>query len=626
MWTLRRASSISIRAHGFRSGAARSFGGLHSATSSMVEQLIDSQNPNLASCGWSASSRFCDAAKIPYKFSIGCYSLSSQAGSKSGEEEDDHLEDAFSELEEPEAPEKTLQNSLVDEEIDLVSESEVSDDGDDPEESIEEELRPDAGIDASEKKSSSKRIPSSLFIAIMKDQTQPIYKVLAGYVEDGKVLSREEISNAMYQFRKRKMYPRALQLSEWVEMNQDMELSERDYASRLDLIGKVRGLQKAETYIESIPKEFRSEVVYRTLLASYVSAFDVKKAEEVFNKMKDLGFPITAFACNQLLLLYKRTDKKKLADVLLLMEKEDIKPTAFTYNILIDTKGQSNDMNGMEQILETMKAEGMEPDLRTQAILARHYAAGGLKEKAEAMLKGIEGSDLHKNRGVCRILLPIHADLGNADEVGRVWEFCKKKPTQQECLAAIEAWGKLKKIEEAEAVFEHMVQTWKKPSSRHYAMLLKVYAKHKMLSKGKDLARKMGESGCHIGPLTWDALVKLYLEAGEVEKADAILHKAAQKNTGKPLFTSFLSIMDQYAKRGDVHNTEKMFLKMRQFGYVARARPFQTLLQAYINAKMPAYGFRERMKADNIFPNKIIAGQLAQVDAFRKTAVSDLLD
>ncbi|KAL9272225.1 Pentatricopeptide repeat-containing protein [Drosera capensis] len=626
MWTLRRASSISIRPHGFRSGAARSSGGLHSATSSMVEQLIDSQNPNLASYEWSASSGFCVTVTIPYKFSIGFHSLSSQASSKSGEEEDDDLDDAFSELEEPEAPEKTLQDSLVDEEIDLVSESEVSDDGDDAEESIEEDLRPDAGIVASETKSSSKTTPS-LFTAMMKDQTRPIYKLLARYVEDGKVLlSREEISNAMYQFRKRKMYARALQLSEWVEVNEGMELSERDYAVRLDLIGKVRGLQKAENYIESIPKEFRSGVVHRTLLASYVSTFNVKKAEEVFNKMKDLGFPITAFACNQLLLLYKRTDKKKLADVLLLMEKEDIKPTAFTYNILIDTKGQTNDMNGMEQILETMKAEGMEPDLRTQAVLARHYAAGGLKEKAEAMLKGIEGSELHKNRGVCHILLPIYADLGNADEVGRVWDFCKKKPTQEDCLAAIEAWGKLKKIEEAEAVFEHMVQTWKKLPSRHYAMLLNVYAKHKMLSKGKDLARKMGESGCHIGPLTWDALVKLYLEVGEVEKADAILHKAIQKNQGKPLFSSIVSIMDQYAKRGDVHNTEKMFLKMRQFGYVAHARNFQTLLQAYINAKIPAYGFKERMKADNIFPNKIIAGQLVHVDAFRKTAVSDLLD
>ncbi|XVF07099.1 hypothetical protein REPUB_Repub06bG0109300 [Reevesia pubescens] len=117
-----------------------------------------------------------------------------------------------------------------------------------------------------------------------------------------------------------------------------------------------------------------------------------------------------------------------------------------------------------------------------------------------------------------------------------------------------------------------------------------------MLQKGKDLVKRMADNGCQIGPLTWDALVKLYVEAGE------------------------------FSKRGDIHNSEKIFHKMRQAGCVARLRQFQSLVQACINAKAPAYGLRERMKVDNIFPKKALAAQLAQVDAFRRNAVSDLLD
>ena len=181
-----------------------------------------------------------------------------------------------------------------------------------------------------------------------------------------------------------------MQLSEWLEAKKQLDFVERDYASRLDLISKVRGLQRAESYIEKIPKSFRGEVIYRTLLANCVADNNVKKAEVVFNKMKDLEFPMTSFSCNQLLLLYKRLDKKKIADVLLLMEKEIVKPTLFTYKILIDTKGQSNDIAGMDQIVETMKAEGIEPDINTLAVLARHYASGGLTEKAEAILKEME--------------------------------------------------------------------------------------------------------------------------------------------------------------------------------------------------------------------------------------------
>ncbi|OAY40209.1 pentatricopeptide repeat-containing protein At1g80270, mitochondrial [Manihot esculenta] len=555
------------------------------------------------------------------KFYILSQSMSSQAGAESSESED--LEDGFSELETPASVDSNEESSAVDgNEDELVSEPELSDDG--GEHSAMELL--DTEADTGEKASSKKKLASELFRAIVNAPGLSIHGVLDKWVEEGKDLGRAEISLVMIDLRKRRMFGRALQLSEWLEANNRQDFVERDYASRVDLIAKVRGLHKAENYIEKIPKSLRGEVIYRTLLANCVAASNVKKAEEVFNKIKDLQFPITTFACNQLLLLYKRVDKKKIADVLLLMEKENVKPSLFSYKILIDVKGQSNDLTGMDQIVETMKGEGIKPDVDTQAIIARHYASGGLTEKAEAILKEMEGGNLKEHRWACRALLPLYASLGKADEVGRIWKVCESSPRLEECIAAIEAWGRLKKVDEAEAVFDRMLTTWKKLSSRHYAALLKVYANHKMLGKGKDLVKQMSDSGCRIGPLTWDALVKLYVQAGEVEKADSILQKAAQQNQLKPMFSSYLAIMDQYAKKGDVHNAEKMFHRMKQVGYVARLRQFQTLLQAYVNAKAPAYGMRERMKADNLFPTKGLAAQLAQVDAFRKTPVSDLLD
>lgn len=553
--------------------------------------------------------------------------LSSQAGARSSGDEDD-LEDGFSELETPASSgaiqEDSAENEMEDE---LFSEPGLSSDEDDTEESTPKELDSvDSETGSTGKRARSKRVSSELFKAIANAPGLSVASALDTWVKEGKEVSRQEISMAMLELRRRRMFGRALQLSEWLEANNELEFVERDYAARLDLIAKVRGLQKAENYIEKVPASFRGEVIYRTLLANCVVANNAKKAEEVFNKMKDLEFPVSAFSCNQLLLLYKRLDKKKIADVLLLMEKQNIKPSLFTYRILIDTKGMSNDMHGMDQILETMKAEGVQPDAYTLSILAKHYATAGLKEKAEAVLKEIEGENLRTNRGACRALLPLNAMLGKADEVGRVWKVCESNPRIEECMAAIEAWGKLKRIEEAEAVFDIMSKKWQKLSSKHYSALLKVYANNKMLTKGKDLLKRMADSGCRIGPLTWDAIVKLYVEVGEVEKADSVLNKASQHNQLKPMFNSFMIVMEQYVKRGDIHNSEKIFYRMRQAGYIARIKQFQALVQAYINAKAPAYGMRERIKADNIFPNKALAAQLTQIDPFKKTAVSDLLD
>ncbi|KAM4072548.1 hypothetical protein ACB094_11G145600 [Castanea mollissima] len=177
-----------------------------------------------------------------------------------------------------------------------------------------------------------------------------------------------------------------------------------------------------------------------------------------------------------------------------------------------------------------------------------------------------------------------------SDEVARIWKERELDLTLNESIAAIEAWGKLGKVEEAEAVFEMMLQKWKKLSSRPYNALLKVYMNHKLLTKWEEFVKRMGDSGCWVGPLAWDALVRIYLGAGDVEKADTILHKAAQhSSTG-----------------------------MKHCRHSGQLKQFEILIRAYINTKSPVYGFRERMKAENMFPNKAFAQLLAQVDAFRE--------
>ncbi|KAL1199332.1 Pentatricopeptide repeat-containing protein [Cardamine amara subsp. amara] len=536
--------------------------------------------------------------------------LSSSAGTKSDEEDDD-LEDGFSELESSKSGQDTTSDDSEDDEV--AHAGKLSADEDDL-------------VETEDSRKAVEKKPSELFNTIVSAAGLSVGSALDKWVEEGHEISRVEVSKAMLLLRRRRMYGRALQMSEWLEANKKIEMNERDYASRLDLIVKLRGIEKGEAYMEKIPKSFKGEVTYRTLLANFVAACNVKKSEQAFNRMKDLGFPLSGFTCDQMLLLYKRIDRKKIADVLLLMEKENIKPSLLTYSILIDVKGATNDINGMEQILETMKEEGVEPDFHTLAISARHYSGAGLKEKAEKVLKEMEGESLEPNRHAFKDLLSIYASLGKEDEVERIWKICESKPRFEESLAAIHAFGKLDRVKDAEEIFEKMMKMDKRASSNTYSVLLRVYVDHKMLSKGKDLVKRMAESGCRIDASTWDALIKLYVEAGEVEKADSLLNKASKQSHTKLMMNSFMYIMDEYSKRGDIHNTEKIFQKMREAGYTSRLRQFQALMQAYLNAKAPAYGMRDRMKADNIFPNKSLAAQLAQGDPFKKTAISDILD
>lgn len=412
-----------------------------------------------------------------------------------------------------------------------------------------------------------------------------------------------------------------LQILEWLETTKQFEHSENDYASHLDLIAKVQGVDVAEKYMKNaVPDSFKGELLYRTLLVNCVRAGNMEKSVAVFEKMRSLCLPITIYALNQMIILYKKCDRRKILGILSLMKNENLTPSHLTYRILVATKGETGDIIGMEQLVEDMKSHGLHPDTHFLTDLARYYISEGYKDKAIAILKEIEGRNSQEYIKAHNKLLSLYASLHMTNDVSRIWNYCKSDPTMLECEAAIRAWGKLGKVEDAEAVFEMAMQKFKGPSSRLFSELLRVYALNDQILKGKVFIERMRLSRCWSGPLVWDGLVRFYVKAGDVEKAASVLSKAAERQCGgavRPLFRSYMVVMEQYANCGDVHNTEKWFHKMRQCGYTGRLRPFQILIQAYLKADTPAYGIRERMKAENVSPNKEFSMQLTKIDELK---------
>ncbi|XP_057770418.1 pentatricopeptide repeat-containing protein At1g15480, mitochondrial-like [Salvia miltiorrhiza] len=580
MWALRRAS-IYLR----NRGSAR----ICSAKSQIASCY--SENYNAEFTASQVRRRFCNSSSS-WKSSPVVQYVSSLIGAKSSGDHNGVSEDASSGLE---------------------TRDDDDDDDDDELEVLDDEN------DVGEVKSPKTVGLTKVVLSVPPNELR---RALDEWVEAGNQVTPTDASFTLQFLSKRHLFGSALKLFDWLDSREKIEFTESDYSTRVDVIAKVQGTFKAEEYIRQIPESFRTEIVFNTLLRAYVIASNVHKAEKLFRTMKNL-FPLKCASYNKMLFLYKRFDRKRFTDLVSLMEKEKIKPSSLTYQILIDVKGHSNNIHEVEQIFEKMKSDGVEPRLRHRASLAKYYIAGGLKDKAEAVLKEMEGGDLVKNRAACYFLLPVYASLGKDNEVGRIWRACESNPTLGECIVAIKAWGRLKRIKDAEAVFEEMFKILGKPSSKYYAILLNVYADHRMVSEGEDLFRRLRESCTNVRVQAWDALVKLYVGVGDVEKADAILEEAIQHNRRKPNFGSYLKVLDGYAGRGDVQNTEKIFTRMRYAGYTKKRGPFHSLLYAYINAKTaPADGFGERMRRDRVHPDNKTARLLARTAAFRKPPVS----
>ncbi|KAL6639031.1 hypothetical protein ACP70R_022761 [Stipagrostis hirtigluma subsp. patula] len=499
-----------------------------------------------------------------------------------------------------------------------------------------------------EKKMPARDFQPFLFQIVLDTPSNSLRTVLDKWMGDGNRLERNEVLMVFFHLRKQRLYPKALQggfvrgwvatprlnaaktvlvsvFMQWLERGKLLNFEERDYACHLDLIARNHGIEAAQKYIQRVPKPFRNEVLYETLLVNCVCVTDVQKAEEVFKEIRDLSLPLTVSACNQMLLLYKRVARGKVVDILLLMEKENIKPSPFTYKLMIDLKGRSNDTFGMESVLSMMKANGLEPDFATQTMVVKFYISWDLTKKAEEAIRRMEVY-IKDNRHALRSLLDLYALLGRPDDVARIWKSCTE-PKLEDYLAAIEAWGKLGHIEQVEETFEALLKTSPKLTSKYYNAMLNVYAQNKLLAKGKEFLERMYSAGCSNGPLTWDALVNLYANSGEVEKADSFLLNVTEENPDRiPIFRSYITLLKAYAEKGDIHNAEKIFDRLKQIRYPGRTPPYDILLEAYVNAKVPPHGFRERMRADQVRPSKRMIEQLKHLDNLQKSGDPELTE
>ena len=129
---------------------------------------------------------------------ISSHALSSQAGAENSEKEDD-LEDGFSELEENKTADENEEDRTSGSEID------VDDDDDDDDDDVDDTQ------DA--ENISTKRAPSELFKAISSSPGLSVPSALDKWVSEGKELSRADISLAMLNLRRRRMFGKALQVN-----------------------------------------------------------------------------------------------------------------------------------------------------------------------------------------------------------------------------------------------------------------------------------------------------------------------------------------------------------------------------------------------------------------------------
>ncbi|XP_019099593.1 PREDICTED: putative pentatricopeptide repeat-containing protein At1g28020 [Camelina sativa] len=262
---------------------------------------------------------------------------------------------------------------------------------------------------------------------------KPITPFLNELGKKGTQVSPSDLRDLIKNLHDSSQLSKALEASSWMCEKKMFNLFSEDYATRLQLTGKVLGLEEAERFFESsIPDNMKDYSVYATLLTLYTrSEMNLVKAEAVFEKMRELGLVSKLYPFNLMISLYSELRKRSKVNKLLSdMKQNNIEPDNVTMNNVLRVNADVSAIDSMEKYKKEWTAADDGDDnnkitkleVRTMDAMAKAYERAGL------ILKAIETTT--SNREVYRLwdMYKVKADgdikrdkITSKSEIGKIW-------------------------------------------------------------------------------------------------------------------------------------------------------------------------------------------------------------
>ncbi|CAN6697098.1 unnamed protein product [Malus baccata var. baccata] len=402
------------------------------------------------------------------------------------------------------------------------------------------------------------------------DHTAPISPILDQWIEEGRTAPKGAFVTIIKELRQYKQYKHALEISMWLSDKRYFELTIADVAIRLDLIAKVHGIEQAEDYFNNIPKNLKVLEVYCALLNSYARAKLVEKAEDIMQKMRELGFARTSLSYNNLLNLYYQTGNTDKFNVLMSeMKEKGIVHDKFTYCIQISAYAAASDLEGIDKVMAEWESDPkVLMDWDSYSNVAISYKTAGNVEKALAMLERSEKlmSSSKRKRGAYEYLMTQYAALGQKDRVMRLWELYKKhmKIYNRGYISIMTSVLKIGDIESAEKIYDE----WESsnlsfdiciPNFLIGAYTRKGLVDKALVDKAESIVNRVIQKGEKPDARSWHYLARGYLDHDQIEKTVELTRKALSVEGSRwtPDGHVVAACMEYMKQKADVEGAEE---------------------------------------------------------------------
>uniref|UniRef100_A0A2P2LPR7 Uncharacterized protein MANES_18G081800 n=1 Tax=Rhizophora mucronata TaxID=61149 RepID=A0A2P2LPR7_RHIMU len=345
----------------------------------------------------------------------------------------------------------------------------------------------------------------------------------------------------------------AYRFFEWAEKQRHYVHSVRAYHTVIESLAKIRQYQIMWDIVNSMrSKKMLNVETFCIIMRRYARAQKVEQAVYTFNVMEKYNVPQNLAAFNGLLsALCKSKNVRKAQEVFDSM-KDQFVPDSKTYSILLDGWGKAPNLPKAREIFREMVETGCKPDIVTYGIMVDILCKAGRVDEALGIVKEMDSTACMPTSFIYSVLVHNYGIENRVEDAVDTFLEMEKNGIKADVAtynALIGAFCKANKIKNVYRILKEMDEKGVKPNSKTYNIILSCLIGRKETNEAFSVFRGMIKV-CEPDVDTYTMMIKMFCDRDELQMAIKIW-RYMKKKRFIPSMHTFQVLINGLCEKGD---------------------------------------------------------------------------